>query len=68
VKPSEQDRDRKIRAKRAWRAANPDKVKELQGKWDSWNAELVAPAWGPSVNKAAKKANKKGNAKKKKGV
>jgi arylsulfatase A-like enzyme len=27
-------------------AAMPDKVKELQSKWDAWNATLVAPLWG----------------------
>ncbi len=27
-------------------AAMPDKVKELQAKWDAWNATLVAPLWG----------------------
>ena len=27
-------------------AAQPDKVKELQAKWDAWNATLVAPLWG----------------------
>lgn len=24
----------------------PEKVKELQAKWDTWNATLVAPLWG----------------------
>lgn len=44
--------------------ANPEKVKELQAKYDAWNAELVAPAWGaPNAQKAN---NKKANAKKKK--
>ncbi len=27
-------------------AAMPDKVKELQAKWDGWNATLVKPLWG----------------------
>ncbi len=27
-------------------AAQPEKVKELQAKWDSWNATLVKPLWG----------------------
>jgi arylsulfatase A-like enzyme len=27
-------------------AAMPDKVKELQAKWDTWNATLVRPLWG----------------------
>ncbi|MES2694623.1 MAG: sulfatase-like hydrolase/transferase [Verrucomicrobiota bacterium] len=27
-------------------ASEPGKVKELQTKWDAWNATLVAPLWG----------------------
>ncbi|HEY3324063.1 MAG TPA: sulfatase [Planctomycetota bacterium] len=27
-------------------ATMPDKLKELQAKWDGWNATLVAPLWG----------------------
>ncbi|MCX6878993.1 MAG: sulfatase-like hydrolase/transferase [Verrucomicrobia bacterium] len=27
-------------------AAQPDKVKELQAKWDAWNATLAKPQWG----------------------
>ena len=27
-------------------AAMPDKVKELQSKWDAWNMTLVPPLWG----------------------
>ncbi len=27
-------------------AAQPDKLKELQAKWDAWNATLVKPLWG----------------------
>jgi len=27
-------------------AAQPDKVKELQAKWDAWNKSNVAPLWG----------------------
>ena len=27
-------------------AAMPDKVKELQVRWDAWNATLVKPLWG----------------------
>jgi len=27
-------------------AAMPDKFKELQSKWDAWNATLVRPLWG----------------------
>jgi arylsulfatase A-like enzyme len=31
-------------------AAQPAKVKELQAKWDAWNATLVAPLWGGRGN------------------
>ena len=27
-------------------AAMPDKVKELQGKWDAWNSSNMKPLWG----------------------
>jgi arylsulfatase A-like enzyme len=27
-------------------AAQPERVKELQGKWDAWNASNVKPLWG----------------------
>ena len=27
-------------------AEQPDKLKELQAKWDAWNATLVPPLWG----------------------
>jgi arylsulfatase A-like enzyme len=27
-------------------AEQPDKLKELQSKWDAWNATLVPPLWG----------------------
>jgi arylsulfatase A-like enzyme len=27
-------------------ADQPDKLKELQSKWDAWNATLAAPLWG----------------------
>jgi arylsulfatase A-like enzyme len=27
-------------------AEQPDKLKELQAKWDAWNATLAAPLWG----------------------
>lgn len=27
-------------------AAMPDKVQELQAKWDAWNAQLAKPLWG----------------------
>jgi len=27
-------------------AAMPDTLKELQSKWDAWNATLVQPLWG----------------------
>jgi len=28
----------------------PDKVQELQSKWDGWNATLVAPAMRATLN------------------
>ncbi len=31
---------------RIWPPRQPDKVKELQAKWDAWNATLVKPLWG----------------------
>jgi arylsulfatase A-like enzyme len=37
-------------------AAQPEKVKELQGLWASWNSEQKDPLWRP--NPAAKKKNK----------
>lgn len=50
-------------------AAKPDKVRELQSKWDTWNATLVAPLWGdgktdsdgaePGAKKAPAKRNRK---------
>ena len=38
-------------------ATMPDKVKELQAKWDAWNAELATPLWGGGAG--GKRANKK---------
>lgn len=38
----------------------PDKVKELQAKWDTWNKDNVAPLWGGApAGKGAGKKNKK---------
>lgn len=39
----------------------PDKVKELQTKWDEWNKDNIAPAWGggPAGKKGEGKKNKK---------
>jgi hypothetical protein len=42
----------------------PDKAKELQAKWDAWNATLIKPLWafGPSDSDgdpAQKKKKKK---------
>ena len=36
-------------------AAQPEKVKDMQAKWDAWNATLVKPLWGgePSGANAA---------------
>ncbi len=42
-------------------AANPDKAKQLQAKWDAWNASMMPPRWedkrwnGDPERKAAKK-------------
>ncbi len=36
-------------------AAHPEKVKELQGLWNSWAAELKEPLWGPGRRVAAAK-------------
>ena len=53
-------------------AAMPEKAKELQAKWDAWNATLVKPLWGggrtgsdgaKSGAAKAKKRNKKRAAK-----
>jgi arylsulfatase A-like enzyme len=43
-------------------AAEPEKVKELKGLWDKWNAEQMNPLWKPNP---AAKANKKAKADKK---
>ena len=32
---------------------NPEKVKELAGLWEKWNAELAPPAWGPPARPKA---------------
>ncbi len=49
-------------------AAMPEKVKELQAKWDEWNTSNVKPLWGgggkdndgdPAPKKPGKKANNK---------
>jgi arylsulfatase A-like enzyme len=39
-------------------ASLPDKAKELQSRWDAWNATLAEPLWG-SVGQPAGKARKK---------
>jgi arylsulfatase A-like enzyme len=39
-------------------ATMPDKVKELQSRWDAWDATLVEPLWG-SAGQPAGKARKK---------
>ena len=42
-------------------AAMPEKAKELQAKWDAWNATLMKPLWsfGPSDSDGDPKAPKK---------
>jgi len=50
-------------------ATMPDKAKELQAKWDAWNATLVKPLWGggksdndgPEPGAPEKKKRKGGN-------
>jgi arylsulfatase A-like enzyme len=37
-------------------ASMPEKVRELQTKWDAWNAELKPPLWGGGGGGKAKKA------------
>ena len=34
--------------------AMPEKLKELQSKWDAWNATLVQPLWGGKAGRGAK--------------
>jgi arylsulfatase A-like enzyme len=41
-------------------ASQPEKVAELKGLWDKWNAELKPPLWEPGDNAKAKKGRKKG--------
>lgn len=45
-------------------ASMPDKVKELQAKWDEWNQSNVAPLWGGG-KKAGNRAKPGAGAKKK---
>ena len=49
-----QPRGRHRREARTWPRQQPEKVKELQGLYDAWNAEQKDPLWRP--NPAAKKA------------
>jgi len=44
-------------------AANPDKVRELQAKWDAWNQANVAPLWGGLGGAAAKPGKRAGQKK-----
>ena len=44
-------------------AKMPEKVQELQSRWDQWDATLAKPLWGGGAG-GAKAANKKNNAKK----
>lgn len=45
-------------------AEMPDKVKELQAKWDTWNQGNVAPLWGGKEKRAKGKGMKKKGKKK----
>lgn len=40
-------------------AAMPEKVRELQAKWDKWNESNIAPAWGGGTKAGANKAGGK---------
>jgi arylsulfatase A-like enzyme len=46
-------------------ASMPDKVKELEAKWDQWNSSNIAPLWGGG-RKAGARAERNAPAKKKK--
>ncbi|HVJ67688.1 MAG TPA: sulfatase, partial [Caulifigura sp.] len=37
-------------------ASMPEKVKELQAKWDSWNKDNVDPLWGGGAKKGGRRA------------
>lgn len=39
-------------------SAMPDKVRQLQAKWDAWNATLAAPLWSGERTGAGKKKGK----------
>jgi arylsulfatase A-like enzyme len=39
-------------------AAMPDKTRELQDRWDAWNATLVKPLWGAEGQSAGKARRK----------
>ncbi len=55
-----QPRRRHRRETKDLAAAMPEKVKELQAKWDAWNARLVPPLWGDGAGPGspAKKGKK----------
>lgn len=38
-------------------AENPEKLRELRSAWESWNAQLVRPLWGPGSARARSKAS-----------
>ena len=40
-------------------AMMPDKVRELQARWDEWNKDNVPPLWGGRGDGTQKKAGKK---------
>jgi arylsulfatase A-like enzyme len=43
-------------------ASQPERVAELKGLWDKWNAEQEDPRWQPAEGKAKKKRGKKAKA------
>ena len=34
-------------------AKNPDKLRDLEGTWQKWNAQLVKPLWGAGAKGSA---------------
>ncbi len=46
-------------------ATNPDKVKELQAKWQTWDADNVAPLWGAAGGNENAEQPRRNRAKKK---
>ena len=47
-------------------ATNPDKVKELQARWDAWDQANIAPLWSGGNESGKKQAPTKSGKKKRK--